>query len=43
MIIPSEEEMLTRQLKQSRSEGAGQLPAEAMLELKGVLATPVYI
>lgn len=36
MIIPSEEEMVARQVKQSRMDGAGPIPVEAMLELKGI-------
>ncbi|VDM39562.1 unnamed protein product [Toxocara canis] len=35
VIIPSEEEMLNRQMRQSRTDGVKQTPVEAMLELKG--------
>lgn len=38
MIIPSDDELNRRLIKQSRHEGsAGQIPAEAMLELKGTI------
>ncbi|CAG9536562.1 unnamed protein product [Cercopithifilaria johnstoni] len=40
VIIPSEEEMITRQMKQSRMDGAGPIPVEAMLELKAMLSIP---
>lgn len=37
MIIPSDEELERRLMKQARQEGGvGQIPAEAMLELKGL-------
>ena len=35
VIIPSEEEMLTRQARQVRVDGVSATPVEAMLELKG--------
>lgn len=40
VIIPSEEEMIVRQMKQSRMDGAGPIPVEAMLELKAMLSIP---
>ncbi|VDK73292.1 unnamed protein product [Litomosoides sigmodontis] len=40
VIIPSEEEMIARQMKQSRMDGAGPIPVEAMLELKAMLSIP---
>uniref|UniRef100_A0A915PUV4 SAP domain-containing protein n=1 Tax=Setaria digitata TaxID=48799 RepID=A0A915PUV4_9BILA len=40
VIIPSEEEMTARQMKQSRMDGAGPIPVEAMLELKAMLSIP---
>lgn len=35
VIIPSEEKMEERQMRQTRMEGVGLIPPEAMLELKG--------
>uniref|UniRef100_A0A8R1TRD1 SAP domain-containing protein n=1 Tax=Onchocerca volvulus TaxID=6282 RepID=A0A8R1TRD1_ONCVO len=40
VIIPSEEEMIARQMKQSRMDGAGPIPVEAMLELKAMFSIP---
>uniref|UniRef100_A0A1I7VNZ2 SAP domain-containing protein n=2 Tax=Loa loa TaxID=7209 RepID=A0A1I7VNZ2_LOALO len=40
VIIPSEEEMIARQMRQSRMDGAGPIPVEAMLELKAMLSIP---
>ncbi|VDM95776.1 unnamed protein product [Thelazia callipaeda] len=40
VIIPSEEEMISRQMKQSRMDGAGPIPVEAMLELKAMFSIP---
>uniref|UniRef100_A0A915DLT8 B30.2/SPRY domain-containing protein n=1 Tax=Ditylenchus dipsaci TaxID=166011 RepID=A0A915DLT8_9BILA len=41
VLIPSDEELDKRLIKQSRQEGgAGQIPAEAMLELKAMFSIP---
>ncbi|KAI1709463.1 heterogeneous nuclear ribonucleoprotein U-like protein 1 [Ditylenchus destructor] len=41
VIIPSDEELERRLIKQSRLDGgAGQIPAEAMLELKAMFSIP---
>ncbi|MFH4976968.1 hypothetical protein AB6A40_003677 [Gnathostoma spinigerum] len=40
VIIPSDEEMQNRQLRQSRMDGVGPIPVEAMLELKAIFSIP---
>ncbi|GMR33498.1 hypothetical protein PMAYCL1PPCAC_03693 [Pristionchus mayeri] len=40
VIIPDEDEMVNRQMKQTRQEGASHVPAEAILEMKAVFTFP---
>ncbi|GMT33585.1 hypothetical protein PFISCL1PPCAC_24882 [Pristionchus fissidentatus] len=40
VIVPDEEEMVNRQMKQTRQEGASHVPAEAILEMKAVFTFP---
>ncbi|GMT03410.1 hypothetical protein PENTCL1PPCAC_25584, partial [Pristionchus entomophagus] len=40
VIVPDEEEMVSRQMHQARQEGSSHVPAEAILEMKAVFTFP---